>query len=115
MALNFRDNVSYENTDLGMLGAAAEGGLSQGGGTMDMLKGVVEGTGGTLASVFEGGSDLGALAALQLNVTNKVLGEGVKAAAKQAAGVFSKTFVMITLFLIIFGTAIIQASLLRSR
>ena len=87
MALNFRDNVSYENTDLGMLGAAAEGGLSQGGGTMDMLKGVVEGTGGTLASVFEGGSDLGALAALQLNVTNKVLGEGVKAAAKQAAGV----------------------------
>lgn len=85
MALNFRDNVSYENTDLGTLGAAAEGGLNQP--DRGILTGIMEGAGGTLASVFKSGSDLGTLAALQLNVTNKVLGEGVKAAARQAAGV----------------------------
>tara|TARA_B100000900_G_C20556512_1_gene707058 strand:+ start:43 stop:1269 length:1227 start_codon:yes stop_codon:yes gene_type:complete len=92
MALNFRDNVSYENTDLGTVGGLVEGaarGGADAGGLKGMIKSITEGATNTFKDVTSGNSpELAKLAALQLNVISKLPGaEGLKGAAKQAAQV----------------------------
>ena len=90
MALNFRDNVGYENVDLGFSGGLVEGGLgkSKGSKMADVVASVVGGTGQTLASLIGSQTgDLATLAALQVNVVAKALGEGAVSAVRQAGGV----------------------------
>ena len=90
MALNFRDNVGYENVDLGFSGGLVEGGLgkSKGSKMADVVASVVGGTGQTLASLIGSQTgDLATLAALQVNVVAKALGEGTVSAVRQAGGV----------------------------
>ena len=90
MALNFRDNVGYENVDLGFSGGLAEGGLGKGRGSKmgDLVASVIGGTGKTLASIIGSQTgDLATLAALQVNVVAKALGEGAVSAVRQAGGV----------------------------
>ena len=77
MALNFRDNVGYENVDLGFSGGLVEGGLgkSKGSKMADVVSSVISGTGQTLASLIGSQTgDLATLAALQVNVVAKSLG-----------------------------------------
>tara|TARA_Y200000002_G_scaffold84320_1_gene66998 strand:+ start:4369 stop:5628 length:1260 start_codon:yes stop_codon:yes gene_type:complete len=89
MALNFRDNVGYENADLGFAGGLVEGGASGGQtGVGGMIQSVIEGSGATITSLFgEQSGDLATLAALQVNVIGKSLGEGTMSALRQAGGV----------------------------
>ena len=90
MALNFRDNVGYENVDLGFSGGLAEGGLGKSRGSKmgDVVASVIGGTGKTLASLIGSQTgDLATLAALQVNVVAKALGEGAVSAVRQAGGV----------------------------
>ncbi len=90
MALNFRDNVGYENVDLGFSGGLVEGGLgkSKGSKMADVVASVIGGTGQTLASLIGNQTgDLATLAALQVNVVAKALGEGAVSAVRQAGGV----------------------------
>ena len=90
MALNFRDNVGYENVDLGFSGGLIEGGLgkSKGSKMADVVASVIGGTGQTLASLIGSQTgDLATLAALQVNVVAKALGEGAVSAVRQAGGV----------------------------
>ena len=90
MALNFRDNVGYENVDLGFSGGLVEGGLgkSKGSKMADVVASVIGGTGKTLASLIGSQTgDLATLAALQVNVVAKALGEGAVSAVRQAGGV----------------------------
>ena len=90
MALNFRDNVGYENVDLGFSGGLIEGGLgkSKGSKMADVVASVIGGTGQTLASLIGSQTgDLATLAALQVNVVAKALGEGTVSAVRQAGGV----------------------------
>ena len=91
MALNFRDNVGYENVDLGFSGGLIEGGLAGNknrGKLGDTINSVLSGTGQTLGSLFgKQSGELATLAALQVNVVAKALGEGAVSAVRQAGGV----------------------------
>ena len=91
MALNFRDNVGYENVDLGFSGGLIEGGLAGNknrGKLGETINSVLSGTGQTLGSLFgKQSGELATLAALQVNVVAKALGEGAVSAVRQAGGV----------------------------
>jgi len=85
VALQFRDNVAYDNADLGFGGGIGEA-ASKGG--QNILKSLVGGIGTTLTAGLQGnaGGDLAKLAMTQVSVA-KVAGEGANLAVKQAAGV----------------------------
>ena len=90
MALNFRDNVGYENVDLGFSGGLVEGGIgSKKGSSMSgIIANVLGGTGQTFSSLLGNQTgDLATLAALQVNVVAKTFGEGAVSAVRQAGGV----------------------------
>ena len=97
MALNFRDNVSYENLDLGISGSFVEAGARSSGlkgkervdGLTSMIEDITGGVANTFDEVMTGGNkDLGALAATYVNVITKFPGmEGVEGAVKQNVGV----------------------------
>lgn len=63
--LQFRDNVAYDNMDLGGMGAAAESGLKSGSGAVNAL---LEQTGKTIGSAFNGAAnkDVAKLATVKL-------------------------------------------------
>ena len=85
VALQFRDNVAYDNADLGFGGGIGE---AAGKGGQNILKSLVGGIGTTLTAGLQGnaGGDLAKLAMTQVSVA-KVAGEGANLAVKQAAGV----------------------------
>ena len=97
MALNFRDNVAYENLDLGISGSFVEAGARSSGlkgkervdGLTSMIEDITGGVANTFDEVMTGGNkDLGALAATYVNVITKFPGmEGVEGAVKQNVGV----------------------------
>ena len=97
MALNFRDNVAYENLDLDISGSFVEAGARSSGlkgkervdGLTSMIKDITGGVANTFDEVMTGGNkDLGALAATYVNVITKFPGmEGVEGAVKQNVGV----------------------------
>ena len=97
MALNFRDNVAYENLDLGISGSFVEAGARSSGlkgkervdGLTSMIEDITGGVANTFNEVMSGGNkDLGALAATYVNVITKFPGmEGVEGAVKQNVGV----------------------------
>lgn len=86
MGLQFRDNVAYENMDLGAAGAGAEAGLSSGVGA---LKGMIEAGTKSLASGLTGaaGDGLTALGVVKLASMVPGLGDETGAAAKLAGQV----------------------------
>lgn len=86
MGLQFRDNVAYENMDLGAVGAGAEAGLSSGVGA---LKGMIEAGTKSLASGLTGaaGDGLTALGVVKLASMVPGLGDEAGAAAKLAGQV----------------------------
>jgi hypothetical protein len=85
VALQFRDNVAYDNADLGFGGGIGEAAGKSG---KNILSSLVGGIGSTLTAGLQGsaGGDLGKLAMTQVSVA-KVAGEGANLAVKQAAGV----------------------------
>lgn len=90
MALNFRDNVGYENVELGFTGGIIEGAGKMGAstGNAGILGRILEGGGKTMTSLFgDQSGDLATLAALQVNVVAKSLGEGAVSAIRQVGGV----------------------------
>ena len=85
VALQFRDNVAYDNADLGFGGGIGEAAGKSG---KNILSSLLGGVGSTLSAGLQGnaGGDLGKLAMTQVSVA-KVAGEGANLAVKQAAGV----------------------------
>ena len=85
VALQFRDNVAYDNADLGFGGGIGEAAGKSG---KNILSSLIGGIGSTLTAGLQGsaGGDLGKLAMTQVSVA-KVAGEGANLAVKQAAGV----------------------------
>lgn len=85
VALQFRDNVAYDNADLGFGGGIGEAAGKSG---KNILSSLLGGVGSTLTAGLQGsaGGDLGKLAMTQVSVA-KVAGEGANLAVKQAAGV----------------------------
>ena len=85
VALQFRDNVAYDNADLGFGGGIGEAAGKSG---KNILSSLVGGVGATLTAGLQGnaGGDLAKLAMTQVSVA-KVAGEGANLAVKQAAGV----------------------------
>ena len=85
VALQFRDNVAYDNADLGFGGGIGEAAGKSG---KNLLSSLMGGVGSTLSAGLQGsaGGDLGKLAMTQVNVA-KAAGEGANLAVKQAAGV----------------------------
>ena len=85
-AVPFRDTASYENADLGMAGAIAEGG---GKASQNLISSLFSGVGQTAAAAFSGGGgeSLGRLAMTKVSVSKYLGGEGTQLAVKQAAGV----------------------------
>ena len=92
MALNFRDNVSYENRDLGISGAFIEAGSRPGKdvkGLAGVIKGITDGVAETFNEVIAGDNpDLANLALTYVNVITKFPGmEGAEGAVTQGVGV----------------------------
>ena len=92
MALNFRDNVSYENRDLGISGAFVEAAQRRGGdvkGLAGVIKGISDGVAETFNEVIAGDNpDLANLALTYVNVITKFPGmEGAEGAVTQGVGV----------------------------
>tara|TARA_B100000424_G_C22914480_1_gene486546 strand:- start:244 stop:1533 length:1290 start_codon:yes stop_codon:yes gene_type:complete len=92
MALNFRDNVSYENRDLGISGAFVEAAQRRGGdvkGLAGVIKGITDGVAETFNEVIAGDNpDLANLALTYVNVITKFPGmEGAEGAVTQGVGV----------------------------
>lgn len=85
VALQFRDNVAYDNADLGFAGGVAEAAAKSGSNILSSLAGAV---GSTLSAGLSGanGGELGKLALTQVSLA-KAGGEGAQLAVKQAAGV----------------------------
>lgn len=85
VGLQYRDNVAYENMDLGGMGGAAEAGLKSGAGA---IKGLVEGGMKTLSSGLSGNAnkDMAALATVKImsNFPDEISG-----AFRSATGVTS--------------------------
>ena len=92
MALNFRDNVSYENRDLDITGAFVEAAQRRGSdvkGLAGVIKGITDGVAETFNEVIAGDNpDLANLALTYVNVITKFPGmEGAEGAVKQNVGV----------------------------
>lgn len=83
-ALQYRDNVAYENMDIGGVGAAAQTGLTAGGG---ILGGIIEGGAQTFAAGLFGSAnkELAKLGTLKLAST--ALPQEIQGALKVASGV----------------------------
>jgi len=81
IGLAFRDNVTYENFDLGATGAMMEGG-------MGMASSLVKGVGSFIENISSGsGSDLAKLAGIQLAGKMSSFGSEAQAAQKIQGGV----------------------------
>ena len=92
MALNFRDNVSYENRDLDITGAFVEAAQRRGSdvkGLAGVIKGITDGVAETFNEVIAGDNpDLANLALTYVNVITKFPGmEGAEGAVTQGVGV----------------------------
>jgi hypothetical protein len=84
IGLQYRDNVQYENFDLGGIGAGAEKGVTSGTGA---IKGLIEGGMKTLTAGLTGGSSGADVAKLGVVKLASALPDEVQGAFKSAAGV----------------------------
>ena len=79
-AIQFRDGVTYDNLDLGLMGGAIEQGISSGGGALEGAFNAVKADAGAFIDTFVGGGS-GSVAAMR---ASRFFGEEVQGAVRSA-------------------------------